>query len=232
MRLKILLEGLSNYKVKGSLEKDVIAVTEDSRKVKKGSLFVAIKGINVDGHKFVSGAIENGAEVIVVEKLPLKKSKGVTFVTVEYSRRSLGFLASAFYKKPSYEMKVTGVTGTDGKTTTASLIHHILNSSSKKSGLVSTVSAIIGAKEIDTGFHTTSPDPVTLQKLLEEMVEAKCENAVLEITSHALDQERCTGVIFDSAVLTNITHEHLDYHKTWESYRDAKLKLFQNVLSF
>src|SRR3990170_3741794 len=116
MRLKILLEELSNYKIKGSLKKDVIDVTEDSRKVKKGNLFVAIKGNNVDGHKFISSAIENGAEVIVAEKLPLKKSKEVTFVKVENSRRSLGFLASAFHKKPSYEMKVIGVTGTDGKT--------------------------------------------------------------------------------------------------------------------
>ena len=228
MKLKSLLVALSELEIdKKSFSKtnfNINFITDDSRSVKKDSLFVACKGLNYDGHKFISEAIDKGARVVVGEKnkSELKLSKGIPYIKVNNSMRALGFLASAFYGNPSGNLKVIGVTGTDGKTTTASLIHHILSQSGKRVGLVTTVSAKIGNKEIDTGFHVTSPDPVTLNIILRDMVRAKCEYAVVEVTSHGLDQERVAGVDFDTAVITNLTHEHLDYHKTFEDYRNAK----------
>ena len=235
MKLKSLLVALSELEIdKKSFSKtnfNINFITDDSRSVKKDSLFVACKGLNYDGHKFISEAIDKGARVVVGEKnksvLNLKKS--VIYIRVNNSRRALGLLASAFYGNPSGNLKVIGVTGTDGKTTTASLIHHILSQSGKRVGLVTTVSAKIGNKEIDTGFHVTSPDPVTLNMILRDMVRAKCEYAVIEVTSHGLEQGRVSGVDFDAAVMTNLTHEHLDYHKTFEDYRDAKAKLIKSV---
>ena len=232
MLLKKLLKCLSEYSLKGSLNSEIASITEDSRKVVNKSLFVAIKGIRKDGHSFIAEAIENGAKVVVVEKMPVKKKRGVTYIKVRNSRKSLGLLAAEFYRNPSTKIKVIGVTGTDGKTTTAALIHHILETSAKKCGLITTIAAKIDGKEIDTGLHVTSPDAVKVQSLINEMVEKKCEYAVVEVTSHALDQERFFGIYFDCAVLTNITHEHLDYHKDFTSYREAKMKLFENALSY
>ena len=234
MKLYELLENLSDYKVYGKKDLAVNSITEDSRQVKKGSLFVAVKGLTVDGHKFIPQAIEHGAKVIVgeLDKGKIRIPKGVTYVKVENSRKALGFIASSFYGNPSSKLKVIGVTGTDGKTTTSTLIYYLLETAGRKAGLVSSVSAMVGNKEIDTGFHVTNPDPVSLHGFLAEMAKKNCEFAVVEVTSHGIDQERVSGVSFDSAVLTNITHEHLDYHKTFESYRDAKAKLFQSANNF
>jgi UDP-N-acetylmuramoyl-L-alanyl-D-glutamate--2,6-diaminopimelate ligase len=202
-------------------------ITDDSRKVKKDFLFVAIKGLTVDGHMYISDAIKKGAKAIVGEE-DLKFDK-VNYIKVKDSRKELGILASEFYGNPSRNLTVIGVTGTDGKTTTANLIYWILKNANKKTGLVSTINAKIGSKEFDTGLHVTNPDAVSLQELLSKMVKEKCEYAVLEVTSHGLDQERVAGVKFNIGVLTNITHEHLDYHKTFENYVTAKGKLFKNV---
>jgi len=202
-------------------------ITDDSRKVKSGYLFVAIKGLRVDGHKFIPQAIKKGARVVVGEE-NLQLS-GVTYIKVDNSRRTLSLLASAWHRNPSQKLKIIGVTGTDGKTTTANLIYWILKKAGKKVGLVSTVSAKIGDRQYDTGFHVTNPEPLALYEFLAKMVEENCEYAVLEVTSHGLDQERVAGIKFDIGVLTNITHEHLDYHKTFRAYRRAKLKLFQNA---
>ena len=234
MKLSLLLESTSSYKIYGNKNTEVTSITDDSRKAQKKGLFVAIKGLTVDGHKFIPQVIEKGISVIVGEKSreSLKVPRKITYVRVEDSRNALGFLASAFFGYPSRNLKVIGVTGTDGKTTTVSLIYHLLKRSGKKVGLISTVSAKIGKKEIDTGLHVTNPDPVSLHSLLNDMVKEKCELAVVEVTSHGLDQGRVTGVEFDSAVLTNITHEHLDYHKTFEAYQDAKAKLFTLAKTF
>ncbi|MCK4588784.1 UDP-N-acetylmuramoyl-L-alanyl-D-glutamate--2,6-diaminopimelate ligase, partial [Candidatus Woesebacteria bacterium] len=205
-------------------------LTDDSRSVKKGFLFVAITGLKVDAHKFIPKAIQAGAVAIVGEKEPDKTwLDKITYIKVPNSRQALGLLASAWYGHPSKKLKVIGVTGTDGKTTTATLIYWILKKAGKKAGLISTVSAKIGEKEFETGLHVTSSEPLKLQEFLAKMVEKKCEYVVLEVTSHGLDQERVAGIKFDIGVLTNITHEHLDYHKSWQAYRRAKAKLFEGV---
>ncbi len=234
MKLSELLESISSYKISGNKNTEVISITDDSRKVQKNGLFVALKGLTVDGHKYIPEVVEKEVSVIVGEKdrKTLKIPSKITYVRVEDSRSSLGFLASAFYNYPSRKLKVIGVTGTDGKTTTASLIYHFLKENGKKVGLITTVSAKVGKKEIDTGLHVTNPDPVSLNSLLNEMVKEKCEFAVVEVTSHGIDQGRITGIEFDAGVLTNITHEHLDYHKTFEAYQDAKAKLFTSVKTF
>jgi UDP-N-acetylmuramoyl-L-alanyl-D-glutamate--2,6-diaminopimelate ligase len=203
------------------LKTQVTGVTDDSRKVKKGYLFIAIKGLTSDGHKFIKQARENGAKIVVGER-------GGVDVKVPNARRALSLLASAYYDNPSKKLKIIGITGTDGKTTTASLVYWLLKKVGKKVGLVSTVSAIIGEKQYGTGLHTTNPEPLVLQEFLSKMVKAKCEYAVLEVTSHGLDQERVYGIDFDVGILTNITHEHLDYHKTLKSYIKAKAKLFNS----
>ena len=230
MKLSILLRSLPDKKVHNFQQVNIRSITDDSRKVVTGSLFVAVKGLTVDGHDFILKAIERGAKVIVGEKIFIStKIVGVTYIKVNNTRRALGFLASSFYGNPSKKLKVIGITGTDGKTTTASLIYQILVSSGEAVGLISTIGAKIGTNNMDTGFHVTSPDSVSLHRMLRDMVRRNCKYAVLEVTSHGLDQERISGVRFDSAVLTNITHEHLDYHKTRKAYINAKAKLFSRV---
>lgn len=203
-------------------------IESDSRKVKPGYTFVAIRGLNYDGHDFIPQAIKNGATEVVGEK-NIEVPEGVGYTKVKDSREALGELASEFYGNPSEKLKVIGVTGTDGKTTTVSLIYWLLKNSGKKVGMVSTVSAIIGDKEIDTGLHVTSPDSVSLQGFLSQMVDEGCEYAVIEVTSHGIYQKRIAGVLFDAAILTKITNEHLDYHKTFAKYRDTKLSLLKRA---
>jgi UDP-N-acetylmuramoyl-L-alanyl-D-glutamate--2,6-diaminopimelate ligase len=217
MSLDNLLKTLGKYK----------GVTDDSRQVKKGFVYVAVKGLVHDGHDFIPEALKNGAAVVVGEKdLNLK---GSPYLKVQDSRAALGELAAALNLNPSQKLTVIGVTGTDGKTTTANLIYAILTKAGIKCGLVSTINARVGDEEIDTGFHVTNPEPLLLQELLAKMVEKDCKFAVLEVTSHGLDQQRVTGVKFDTGVLTNVTHEHLDYHKTYNNYLEAKAKLFREV---
>lgn len=199
----------------------VSGVTADSRQVRKGSVFVVVKGNSVDGHDFINQAVDNGAAVIVGEKQ--LKLKGVEYLKVNDSREALGKLSSAFFGEPSKKLKVIGVTGTKGKTTTCFIIYHILNSLGKKTGLVSSIEAKIGDRKIDTGFHVTSPDVVSLHRFLKEMVDADCEYAVVEVSSHGIDQKRISGVKFNVGVLTNIAPEHLDYHKTFDEYKKIKM---------
>lgn len=201
-------------------------ITDDSRQVRKGFIFVAVKGRTSDGHDYISEAIKNGAEVVVGEKTLQSKTN---YIKVIDSRNALGELASNFYGKPSEKIKVIGVTGTKGKTTTAHLIYHILNESGKKTGLVSSITAIVGSKEKDTGFHVTSPDVISLHKFLKEMVDAGCKYAVLEVSSHGIDQKRVAGVNFEVGVLTNIAPEHLDYHKTFKEYKKVKMSFVNSA---
>ncbi|MFH1473153.1 MAG: UDP-N-acetylmuramoyl-L-alanyl-D-glutamate--2,6-diaminopimelate ligase [bacterium] len=230
MKLRELVRNLPESKVFGSLDIAIRSLASHSDDVKKGSLFVAVKGLHVDGHKFIKSAIKDGAVVIVGEKkLKPKKYQGVTYVQVPNTRQALGHLASVWYEHPSKKLKVIGITGTDGKTTTANLLWNILNGSGKKAGLISTIGARIGDKIYDTGLHVTNPEALELQKHLALMVSKGCRYAVLEVTSHGIDQGRVTGVHFDTAVLTNITHEHFDYHKNIKNYRRTKSKIFQNV---
>lgn len=225
-----LLETLENYEVFGRKDILISKISDDSRKVEENNLFVAISGATIDAHKYIPDVISSGAIAIVGKKNPHKSwIDKTTYIKVSDSRRALGLLASAWYNFPSKKLKAIGVTGTDGKTTTTNIIYWILNKSKRKTGLVSTVSAKIGRVECVTGLHVTNPEPIQLQKFLSEMVKENCEYAVLEVTSHGLDQERVAGIDFDIAVLTNITHEHIDYHKTYERYLRSKSKLFKKA---
>lgn len=203
----------------------VAGITDDSRKVKKDYLFIAVRGIKQDGHSYIDEAIKKGAKAIMGEEdaKSLKIPSNVTYRQIADSKSALGEMAALWFGNPSQKLKVIGVTGTDGKTTTASLIYHILKNSGKKVGLISTVSAVIGDRQYDTGFHVTNPDAIALQGFLAKMVKEGCEYAVLEVTSHGIAQKRIAGIKFDIAVLTNITHEHLDYHKSFSEYKKTKL---------
>jgi len=229
--LNDILPALKNYKISEASNAKVTGISDDSRKAKKGDIFVAVKGEKFDGHDFISQVENNNVEVIVGQKdeKDVKISKDTIYIKVSDSRRTLGELASFWYGNPSKKLKVIGVTGTDGKTTTANFIYQILSRAGKKVGLISTVSAKIGKEEIDTGLHVTNPEPILLQKLLSKMVDKKCEYAVLEVTSHGIDQERIAGIDFELGVLTNITHEHLDYHKSFENYKNTKLSFLKKA---
>ncbi len=199
----------------------------DSRTVEEFSLFVAISGTESDGHAYIDQAIQNGAIAIVCETLPEKLIDGVSYVRVQNSRQALGHIASNFYDHPSRELKLVGITGTNGKTTIATLLFELYKSMGNKCGLLSTVVNRIGNKTIDS-THTTA-DPVQINGLLADMIEAGVTHCFMEVSSHALSQYRVEGLEFDVAVFTNITHDHLDYHKTFDEYIKAKKKLFDGL---
>jgi UDP-N-acetylmuramoyl-L-alanyl-D-glutamate--2,6-diaminopimelate ligase len=205
----------------------ISGITFDSRRVVSGDIFVAIKGSDFDAHQFIAQAIVNGAVAILGTENLLNLK--VPYVQVENSRKALSYLASAYYDHPSHKMVVIGVTGTDGKTTTVSLIESILQAAGYKVGMISTVNALIAGEQIDTGFHVTTPDALTIQKYLSQMQKAGLTHVVLEVTSHGLAQYRVAAIEFDVAVLTNITHEHLDYHGSFQAYRESKALLFQSL---
>lgn len=194
-------------------------VQTDSRKVKKGDVFVAYKGVSVDGHDFIDQAIENGAVKVIGERdLNLK----VPYQRVENGRLAWAQEVAKFYKNPETKLKIIGVTGTDGKTTTTNLIYQILKAAGKKVGMVSTINAIVGDKKIETGLHTSSLDPDELWKILAQLVKQKTEYVVLETTSHGLAQDRFGKIIFEVGVITNLAHDHLEFHKTIDEYAKAK----------
>lgn len=225
-----LVNALPECEVFGNLDQKIKGITDNSKEVRRGTLFVAIKGLHIDAHKFIPQAIKSGAVVIVGETEPDKKILNkITYIKVPNARRALGYLASRWFGDPSEKLKVIGITGTDGKTTTANLLWNMLNYSGKKAGLVSTIGARIGNQIYDTGLHVTNPEALELQKHLALMVKGGCKYAVLEVTSHGIDQGRVAGVKFDTAVLTNITHEHFDYHKNIKNYKETKAKIFENV---
>lgn len=227
--LKPLLKDIKVVKVFGELDIKVSGIIDDSRKVKKGFVFVAIKGFNVDGHNFIDQALNLGAVAVIGEKEYKSGPNRYTYIQVKNSRESLAIIASAWNDYPSKKLKLIGVTGTDGKTTTCNLIYSFFSSADKNISLISTINAKVGKSNIDTGFHVTNPEPLVLQELLAKMVKIKSVYACLEVTSQGIDQNRISGINFDLAVLTNITHDHLDYHKTWEEYRDTKLKFIKSA---
>jgi UDP-N-acetylmuramoyl-L-alanyl-D-glutamate--2,6-diaminopimelate ligase len=212
---------------------EIHGVVADSRQVQPGDLFVAISGINVDGHRFIGEAVREGAVAVVGERPPQDLSDvpwgTFTYVRVPDAREAWGWLCAAQQGFPSRQMTLIGITGTDGKTTTVSLVYAILRAAGLSAGMISTVSARIGAEEIDTGLHTTTPDPPDVQRYLARMVEARTTHAVLEVTSHGLAQHRVAGCDFDVAAVTNITHEHLDFHGTLTAYQQAKATLFEGL---
>ncbi|MGQ9502059.1 MAG: UDP-N-acetylmuramoyl-L-alanyl-D-glutamate--2,6-diaminopimelate ligase [Anaerolineae bacterium] len=238
MELPHLLSALPSYRVQqGDPTKHIIALVWDSRQVCPGSLFVAYRGVTVDGHSFIEQAVRNGARCIVGErhirevKLPQQRCRDdeIVYVQVPDGREALAWLSAAWYGFPARRMVMVGVTGTDGKTTTVHLIHHILRVSACQVGMISTVSALFRDKMVDTGLHTTTPDAFDVQRLLADMVSEGVEVCILEATSHGLAQHRVTACDFDVAVVTNITHEHLDLHGSLEAYRAAKARLFAGL---
>ncbi len=205
----------------------VAGIVFDSRQVEPGFVFIPLVGLTADGHQYIRAALKNGA-VAVVGSQPLDKPD-IPYVQVADTRFALAHLAAAFYDFPARQLTVIGVTGTDGKTTTSTLIYNILQAAGLKAGLISTVSAVIGSEEIDTGFHVTTPEAPDVQRYLAQMVSAGLTHVVLEATSHGLDQQRVAACEFDIGVVTNITHEHLDYHGSYEAYRAAKARLFTGL---
>lgn len=204
-------------------------ISADSRDIDENYLFIAVKGHSSDGHAFIKQAVTSGAKIVVGQESEAGLDLGgATYIKVDDSRKALSEIASSWFGNPAKALKMIGVTGTDGKTTTSNLIYWILKSAGKKVGLVSTVNAIIGNKTYDTGFHVTNPDPIPLNDFLAKMVKAGCEYAVVEVTSHGLDQDRVYGIDFAVSVLTNLTHEHIDYHKTFKNYAVAKAKLLNS----
>ena len=206
----------------------IAEIVSDSRKVGPRTLFVAVQGDNTDGHDFIENAVERGASAIVGERTsPFGPT--VPFVQVSNSRQSLAYLAAAFYGYPARKMTMIGVTGTDGKTTTCNLLYQILITAVLKAGMISTVNAVIGDEILDTGFHVTTPDALEIQRYLARMADKGLTHVILETTSHGWAQYRVDACEFDVGVITNITHEHLDYHGTFEKYREAKARLFAEL---
>ena len=227
MKLKELLKDIPVVAVVGSEDIEITGVNIDSRRIKEGHLFVAMKGTQVDGHKFVPKAVELGAKAVLCEDMPEQKAEGVTYVQVESTEDAVGKVATTFHGNPSTKLKLVGVTGTNGKTTIATLLYNMFTKMGHKCGLLSTVCNYIVDEAIPAD-HTT-PDPIELNALLDRMVQAGCEYAFMECSSHAIAQKRIGGLTFTGGIFTNLTRDHLDYHKTFENYRNAKKAFFDSL---
>jgi len=226
--LKDILYRAGMQEVHGDLNLAIESIHMDSREVLAFSLFAAVRGTQVDGHDYIVTAIEKGAMAIICDEFPAAMKDGITYVRVTNSAEALGIIASNFYDNPSAKLKLVGITGTNGKTTSATLLFDLFRSLGYKCGLISTVVNRIGKNEVDA-THTT-PNPIALQRLFGEMVDAKVTHCFMEVSSHAIHQRRIAGAEFDIAVFTNISHDHLDYHGTFDEYIKAK-KLFFDSLS-
>ena len=227
MKLSELLKNIKPIGIQGSTDIDITGINIDSRRIGKGHLFVAIKGTQTDGHKYIPKAQELGAVAILCEDLPSEQQDNVTYVQVDSTESAVGPVATLFYGDPSQKLKLVGVTGTNGKTTIATLLFHMFRKFGHKCGLLSTVCNYIEDEAIPTD-HTT-PDPIELNQLLARMVEAGCEYAFMECSSHAIQQRRIGGLKFAGGLFTNLTRDHLDYHKTFENYRNAKKMFFDEL---
>ncbi len=227
MKLNELLKNITPIKIIGNDDVEITGVNIDSRRIKAGHLFVAMKGTQVDGHLFIGKAIELGAISVLCEDLPEVLQKDITYVQVESTEDAVGKVATLFYGDPSHKLKLVGVTGTNGKTTIATLLYNMFRKFGHKVGLLSTVCNYIDDVEVPAD-HTT-PDPIELNELLAKMVEAGCEYAFMECSSHAIHQKRIGGLKFAGGLFTNLTRDHLDYHKTFENYRNAKKAFFDGL---
>jgi UDP-N-acetylmuramoyl-L-alanyl-D-glutamate--2,6-diaminopimelate ligase len=227
MKLQDLLKNVDVLEIKGNENIEVSDIQTDSRKSDENSLFIAIKGVQVDGHQYISSAIKQGATVIVHEEDIDTSKTGVTYVKVAHSAEAAGIIATTWYGNPAEKLKLVGVTGTNGKTTTATLLYDVFRKLGYKAGLLSTVANYIDG-EMLPATHTT-PDPLTLNHLLNEMVKTGCEYAFMEVSSHAIHQRRVSGLTFSGGIFTNLTQDHLDYHGTMEEYLKAKKKFFDDL---
>ena len=227
---KILSQLLSRIKavsITGATDKEISSIESDSRKITPGALFVAVPGVTVDGHKFIPDVVKAGATAVVCQTLPDVLDSDVTYIKVECCASALGFLASEWYDNPTDKLKLVGVTGTNGKTTTATLLYEMLRMMGYKTGLFSTVCNYVDGRAVPA--TQTTPDQLTLNRLMHEMVEEGCEYAFMEVSSHAADQHRIDGLRFRGAIFTNLTRDHLDYHKTFAAYIEAKKLFFDRL---
>ena len=227
MKLSETLKTIKTVNIIGSTDIDLTGINIDSRRIKAGHLFVAMKGTQVDGHRFIEKAIELGAIAVLLEDMPDSLHEGVTYIQVASTEDAVGKVATLFYGNPSSKLKLVGVTGTNGKTTIATLLYNMFRKFGYKVGLLSTVCNYIDDEAIPAD-HTT-PDPIELNELLGRMVDAGCEYAFMECSSHAIHQRRIGGLKFTGGIFTNLTRDHLDYHKTFENYRNAKKKFFDDL---
>lgn len=227
MKLKELIGPIKINEIIGDIDKEISGLTADSRKVADGWMFVAVRGVTVDGHSFIGSLKGKGVAAIVVETMPEDREEGVTYLKVDNSAVALGELASRWYGEPSKRLKLVGVTGTNGKTTTATLIYEMARLMGYKAGLLSTVVNYVDTEAIHA--DQTTPDALTINRLLAQMVERGCEYAAMEVSSHAADQHRIAGLQFAGGVFTNLTRDHLDYHKTVQAYLAAKKSFFDGL---
>ena len=227
MKLENIIESVNVCEIKGNVDKEIAGIQMDSRLVEAGHLFVAVKGTQTDGHAYIEKAIEKGASAIVCETLPDTLNEHVTYIRVADTEDAVGKLATTFYGDPTSKLDLVGVTGTNGKTTIATLLYNMFRKFGYKVGLLSTVCNYIDGEAIPTD-HTT-PDPITLNRLLGRMADEGCKYAFMEVSSHSVAQKRIGGLKFAGGIFTNITRDHLDYHKTFENYLKAKKAFFDNL---
>jgi UDP-N-acetylmuramoyl-L-alanyl-D-glutamate--2,6-diaminopimelate ligase len=227
MRLEEILSGVAGISVTGDLNTEISKITFDSRKVEPGTLFVAVPGTHTDGHHYIPVAIKMGAVAVLCSEKPQDPEPSVAWILSTNTLGDLGKVASNFYGTPSGKLKVVGVTGTNGKTTTATLLYRLFTGMGHQCGLFSTVCNYIGGKRV-AATHTT-PDALQLQEAMAQMVAEGCTYCFMEVSSHAVDQQRISGIIFSGAIFSNLTHDHLDYHKTFLAYRDAKKRFFDEL---
>lgn len=228
--LNELLQDITILESRGNLEIGITHISIDSREMEKGSLYIAISGGSHDGHAYIASAIEKGAVAIVCEKIPEHTLENITYIRVENSRMATGHIASAFYNHPSRDIKIIGVTGTNGKTTVATLVYQFLQLLGKSSALFSTAGDYFNKKELEVSRHAgTSVEIIEFNRVLRQLVDAGCEYVACEVSSHALDQERIAGLSIDVGVFTNLSQDHLDYHHTMEAYAAAKKRLFDSL---
>ena len=227
MKIKNILTNCNLLEIEGDKDIDILDIAFDSRKVAQGTMFFAVKGTQVDGHDYIESATESGAIAVVCEKMPKAKRDGVTYIKVDNSAYVLGVAASNYFGNPSEKLRLVGVTGTNGKTTIATLLYRLFTEAGYSCGLLSTIENIID-RQVIPSTHTT-PDPIELNTLLKQMVEEGCEYAFMEVSSHSVAQDRIAGLHFAGGIFTNLTHDHLDYHKTMTNYRNAKKKFFDSL---
>ena len=227
MKLQELLKNIKPSVIEGNTDIEISGVNIDSRKIREGHLFVAMRGTQVDGHKFIDKALKSGAKAVLCEEFPQDKKDGICYILVDSTEDAVGKVATLFYGDPSKHLKLVGVTGTNGKTTIATLLYNMFRRFGYKVGLLSTVCNYIDDRAVPAD-HTT-PDPIELNELLSEMVKAGCEYAFMECSSHAIHQKRIGGLRFTGGIFTNLTRDHLDYHKTFENYRNAKKAFFDGL---
>ena len=223
-RLSELLDDVRVLEIENPLDPEIVGLEYDSRRVETGTCFIAVVGVANDGHDYIDSAIERGAKAVICQKMPQKRFEGVSYVVVEDSNIAMAAMAAAIYDHPSEELRLVGVTGTNGKTTTATLLYDMFTAMGYKVGLISTVVYRIGGQRIES-THTT-PDAIRLNKMMREMVEQGCEYCFMEVSSHSVAQHRIDGLKFVGALFTNLTHDHLDYHGTYKEYIRAKKGFF------